>query len=174
MVTCFPASPRAARSAPWPGRPVDLVGEHQVGEDRPLLGRKLAGMRRVDRGADDVGRQQIGGELDAREVELHAVGDGAHGQRLGQPRHALEQHVAAGEQPDEDTLDHVALTDDHLADLGGQAVDEGALLLDHLVDGPKLRLHRVRSVPCRIMGAQPERSRARPPRWDENRVFSSL
>ena len=40
------------------------------------------------------------------------VGERAHGQRLGEARHAFEQHVAAGEQRDEDALEHGVLADD--------------------------------------------------------------
>ena len=46
-------------------RAVDLVGEHEVDEDRAELDVEalLAGL--VDPGADDVGRHQVGGELEA-------------------------------------------------------------------------------------------------------------
>ena len=45
------------------------------------------------------------------------VGERAHGQRLGQAGHALEQHVAAGEQRDEQPLEHRVLADDDALDL---------------------------------------------------------
>ena len=54
---------------------------------------------------------------------------------LASPGHALEKDVATREQADEDALDHVLLADDDLADLVGEAVDEGALLGDELVQG---------------------------------------
>ena len=38
-------------------------------------------------------------------------------QRLGQPRHADQQDVAPGEQPDQELLDDLALADHDLADL---------------------------------------------------------
>ena len=34
-------------------------------------------------------------------LQAQALGEGAHGQRLGQARHAFEQHVAAGQQADQ-------------------------------------------------------------------------
>ncbi len=92
----------------------------------------------VDDRADEVGRQEVGRELHPRELGVDGVADGAHGERLGQSRHALEQHVAAGEQADQDALDHVALTDDDLADLGHQIIDEGALLGDNIVQRPDI------------------------------------
>ena len=41
-----------------------------------------------------------------------------------------------GEQPEQHALDHVALSDDDLVDLGEHIVDEAALLTDQVVDDP--------------------------------------
>jgi hypothetical protein len=49
-------------------RPVDLVRQQDVGEDRALLRAEVAGVGVVDAGADDVGRQQIRRQLDAVEL----------------------------------------------------------------------------------------------------------
>ena len=49
-------------------RPVDLVGQQQVGEDRPERDLELAVALVVDAGADDVGGHQVGGELDPLEL----------------------------------------------------------------------------------------------------------
>ena len=46
-----------------------------------------------------------------------ASAERAHQQRLAQAGHALEQHVAAGEQAAEDAVDDVLLADDDLTDL---------------------------------------------------------
>jgi len=46
--------------------------------------------------------------------------------------------VSAGEQADEDALDHRLLTDDNLAHLGAQLFDEGRLLVYELVDHPNV------------------------------------
>ena len=40
-----------------------------------------------------------------------------HRQRLGQAGHALQQHVAAGEQADQQPLEHRVLADDDALDL---------------------------------------------------------
>ena len=45
--------------------PVDLVGEHDVGEQRARLEAELLGRALVDADADEVGGQQVGRELDA-------------------------------------------------------------------------------------------------------------
>ena len=81
--------------------PVDLVGQNQVGEDRAALELEPAaalGRFEHDVGADQVGRHQVGCELDALKLELQRVGQRAHEQRLAQPGHALEQDVPAGDQ----------------------------------------------------------------------------
>ena len=56
-------------------------------------------------GADDVGRQQVGRELDALELRRRGVGERLDQQRLGQARHALEQHVPVGEQADQQPVE---------------------------------------------------------------------
>ena len=55
-----------------------------------------------------------------RNERLEDPRDRADEQRLGQPRHADEQDVPAGEQAGEQLLDHVVLADDHLADLAAE------------------------------------------------------
>jgi hypothetical protein len=92
-------------------RAVDLVGEQEVGEDRALdeAERALAGGRIFLEhvGAGDVGRHQVGRELDAAEREVQRLGQRRDEQRLGQARDADEQAVAAREQRDEQVLDHL-------------------------------------------------------------------
>jgi len=57
-------------------RAVDLVGQHHVREDRSLLELELAGLLVVDVGAGDVGRQQIGRELNPLELEVERRREG--------------------------------------------------------------------------------------------------
>ena len=80
-------------------RAVDFVGQDHVGEDRPRQERELAaaGVAGLleDLGAGDVGRHQVGRELDALEGQVQDLGHGADQQRLGQAGHADEQAVAA-------------------------------------------------------------------------------
>ena len=98
-------------------RPVDLVGEHEVGEHGAELDVELLARRPVDPGADDVGGQQVGRELDAGERAADDAGQRLDRQGLGQAGHALEQAVAPGEQAHEQALDGAVLADDHLLDL---------------------------------------------------------
>ena len=67
--------------------------------------------------ADDVGRHQVGRELDPVEGRVDDVGDGPHEHRLAQARDAFEQHVAVREQPGERLAHELALADDDAADL---------------------------------------------------------
>ena len=87
----------------------------------------------VDQGAGHVGRQQVGGELDAAELAVDSLGEGADRQGLGQARHAFEQDVPVGKHRDHQVLHQVLLPDDHLAHLQRQEVDERALFLDAFV-----------------------------------------
>ena len=80
------------------------------------------------RRADEVGRHEVGGELDAAEAAAEDGGERAHGQRLGEAGHALEQHVAAGEQRDEQALEHRVLADDDALALVQRRLERAAHL----------------------------------------------
>ena len=82
-------------------------------------------------GAGDVGRHQVGRELDALEREIQDLRERLDEQRLGQSRHAGDQAMAAGEDRDQHLIDHLVLADDDLADLGENAF---ATLCDPLGD----------------------------------------
>ncbi len=55
-------------------RAVDFIRQHQVGEDRPFAGGESAGLRIVNLGADDIGRQHVGRKLQPRELDVQATG----------------------------------------------------------------------------------------------------
>jgi hypothetical protein len=57
-------------------------------------------------------------------------GERPHRERLRQAGHALEQHVAIGEQADEQPLQHGALADDDPAELFHQLRGEPGVVLD--------------------------------------------
>ena len=107
------------------GSPVDLVGQQEIREHRPLPGHEGLVALVVDEGSDQVRRQQVGSELDARETGPHAFGDALGEQRLRDPGHALDEQVAAGEQADQHPLHDSLLPDHDPAELGGQAAREG-------------------------------------------------
>ena len=112
------------------GRAVDLVGEYEVGKDGTLLDEEALLLLRVDHRAHHVGGEQVGGKLDAVEVGIDQFRKGADGQRLGQSGHALQQHVAVGEETDEQRFYEVLLAHDHVAHAGGDVGHKRTLLLD--------------------------------------------
>ena len=66
----------------------------------------------VEERAGDVGRQQVGSELHARELQTEHPGQAARGQGLAQSREVLEQHVALGQYRREHQRQRDALADD--------------------------------------------------------------
>ncbi len=62
---------------------VDLVGEEQVGEDWSELRLELAGAAGEDARADQVGRDQIGRELDPPEGAADDLGQRLDGRGFG-------------------------------------------------------------------------------------------
>ena len=116
-------------------RAVDFVGQDEVGEDRAFARGEAAGLRIVNLRADDVGGQHVRRELQAREFDVHAVGQRFHGKRFGQAGHAFEQDVAVGQQADDQPLGQIILADDDLAEFVKQRVREGTRFLDRFVDG---------------------------------------
>ena len=102
-------------------RPVDLVGEDQVGEDRardePQLPRAGVAVLVEHLGAGDVAGHQVGRELDAVEVQRERLRQRVHHQGLGQARDALQDAVPAGEDGHQQLLDDLILPDDPAGDL---------------------------------------------------------
>ncbi len=103
------------------GCPVDLVGEDEVREDGAQLDVEGFPGLAVHPRTDDVGHDQIAGELDTRERSADHRRQCLDGQGLGHSGYALQQTVPAGEQGHQHALDHVILADDHFLDL-----EEGA------------------------------------------------
>ena len=66
----------------------------------------------VDPRADDVGREQVGGELQPGERAVQRLCQRLYRQGLGQPRHTLEQHVAVGNQGQQQSVDQFLLAGD--------------------------------------------------------------
>ena len=94
---------------------VDLVGEHQVGEQRAghegQFPRAAGAVFAQHLGAGDVAGHQVGSELDTLERPAERVGEGAHQQGLGHAGWADQQRVAAAEQSHQQGLDHRFLPD---------------------------------------------------------------
>ena len=105
-------------------RPVDLVGEHEVGHHRAEFDVELLTADPVDPGAEQVGGHQVGGELDPGEGPADHPGERLDGQRLGHPGDALDQQVPLGQQADQHPLDQPVLPDDHPLDLEDRALQQ--------------------------------------------------
>ena len=74
-------------------------------------------------------------------TRVDRLGERLDRQRLGQTGYAFEQHVAVGQQPDQQPVDHVALPDQQLADFFADAVEGSRSFLDarpHRID---IRFH---------------------------------
>ena len=103
---------RAGRGA------VDLVGQHDVGEHRPVAIGKLARLGVKDVAADDVAGQEVGRELDAAEPPVHTARQGLGDECFAYARHILQQHVLAGQEGHDAQPQHVALAEHHTGKIG--------------------------------------------------------
>ena len=122
---------------------VDLVRHQQLAEHRarneaeaapPALGF----LQHL--GAENVGRHQVGGELHAllRQAEHHA--ERLDQPRLGEARHADQQHMTARQQRDKRFLDDPFLAEDRAADLGADPGEPLDRRLDLVEDRRVMRL----------------------------------
>ena len=159
IVTC--CSCITSSSADWTFAGARLISSasRKLQKHRPELGLEAARVGTVHARADEVGRDEVGGELDP------AVGAAEHGrqrldgERLGEPGDALQQHVAAGEQADQQPLEHRVLSDDHALDLVQRLPQRGARLAAQL-----LRIVDVSHVSSLVAmrAARPKASSVRP------------
>jgi hypothetical protein len=118
------------------GRAVDLVGKQQVAEHRAERGGKIAAFLVVDARADEVGGDEVRGELDAAERAAHRARERFHRKRLGEARHAFDQKVALREHRDEHALEEGVLADHHLLHFVEHALHQRGDLPVHFVISP--------------------------------------
>ena len=113
----------------------------------PGLNSNCLGLRVEDRDAQHVAGQQVGRELDAAELAVDAAGQRPGQDGLADAGHVFDQHVPAGEQPDQQQIDRTACA---------RGKRSGCCLgADQLADSP--RLTRKRSTD-RVTGAFYSRS----------------
>ena len=142
-------------------RAVDLVDEHDVREDRPgpELEAVLALVEDVD--ADDVGGQEVGGALHARELEVERPGERASQRRLADAGEVLDEDVPLGEQRDDEVGDDLALHLDAGLDVPGDPAAELDSRVDLLSGDPRLlRLRALHSTLHSYAGLPAVRRRA--------------
>ncbi|KIU01348.1 hypothetical protein QU38_02100, partial [Staphylococcus aureus] len=95
---------------------VDLVGhqelrEHRTGdkaERAPATGALVQHL-----GAEDIGRHQVGGELDALGIEPERDAERLDQLGLGKAGDADQQRMSAGQDGHQRVLDHAVLAEDH-------------------------------------------------------------
>ena len=116
------------------GRAVDLIGQQQLGEDRPPAQVEGRALHVEDVGAHDVGGHQVGGELDAAELPAEAQRQPLDEHGLGGSRHTLDEGVSSGDDGDDHLLDDRALP-------GDDAAQHLFNLLGELSGGPAILFH---------------------------------
>ena len=106
-------------------RPVDLVGEEQVGEHGPLP--EPEPLQPLGRIEDDwpITSDGIRSGVNCTRLKssVERRGERLDQQRLGHARHPFEQHVAPHEQRGDQAGQRAVLADDDLADLVAQRQD---------------------------------------------------
>ena len=107
---------------------VDLIGEHELREDRAALEAELAGLALEDGHAEHVRGQQIAGELHPLERQAQRAGEGVGERGLADARDVLDQQVPARQQAGEAQADLLLLAENDAVDLREDCVDvSGAL-----------------------------------------------
>ena len=101
---------------------VDLVGEQDAGDDGTGADVECPRGRPVDLGTGQVGRQEIGSELDAPKRQIQGLCERPDGTCLGQTGNAFDEDMAAGEQGDDQTIQEGPLTDDQVLEPLDQAL----------------------------------------------------
>ena len=105
---------------------VDFICEQELRENWPAPELKLIATirpRAHHRGADDVGRHEIGRELDPAKIEIQRACERLHELRLAEPRHAFEQHISARDDGCEHAVHDALLADDHAAHAVAQPLE---------------------------------------------------
>ena len=125
---------------------VDFIGQNEIGEERSAPGGESAGLRIVDLGADQVGGEQVGRELEAGEFDAEAGRQRFDRESFGEAGDAFEEDVAVGEEPDDEPFDEILLAYDDLAEFAEERSDKGAGRLDFFVDCSDAGVHVIWSL----------------------------
>lgn len=80
------------------GGPVDLVRQNQLGEDGPWMESELAAVLIEHRGAENIARQKVRGELDPLEFQPHHPGERMAEGGLTHAGQVLDQQVPSRQQ----------------------------------------------------------------------------
>ncbi len=130
---------------------VDLVGHQELAEDRPFdkAERPAAVGRRFQHlGPQDVGRHQVGRELDAVGFQPHHRAQRVDQPRLAQARQAHQQRMPPAQHGSQDQIDHPLLPDEPAVDRGFGFGQRRAQRLDFC--HKRLAVSHA-TAPCRIV-----------------------
>jgi hypothetical protein len=95
-----------------------------------VLGGVLCGVLFDDVRPGDVGRHEVGRELDALELEVYDARERADHQCLREPRHTDEQTVPVRQYGHQELIDHPVLPDDRLPHLPENRIARACQCLD--------------------------------------------
>ncbi len=131
---------------------VDLVGKDDIGKkrssDEPECPPARFGLFE-DIGAGDVGRHEVGRELDSLESYVEDPRDRADHESLRQPGHTDQEHVPPGEDRGQDEFNNLALTDDDLVELVNHHVARMTKFVEKLRDPIARSGHALSRPLCR-------------------------
>jgi len=116
-------------------RTVDFIGQQYIGEHRPRMKLEDRIVTVIDRYAEDVGRQQVAGELYTAELEAEHLCQGVGEGGLAHARQVLDQQMSACEYAGERHTDLPVLAEDDL--IGG--VDDVLCDVLHACSSSKVR-----------------------------------
>src|SRR6185436_10277225 len=94
---------------------VDLVGEDDLGENRPRMKLESPGFTVVDRYPENVGRQEVARELYALEAQSQGGGERVREHGLADPGYILDQQVAARDEAGDGEPDLMYLAENDAA-----------------------------------------------------------
>ncbi len=103
------------------GGAVDLVRHEKLAEDRAFEeaeGPAAVGGGLQHLGAQDIGRHQVGGELDAVGIQAHDRAQRVDKPRLAEARQADQKRMATAEHGGKDKVHHLLLADEAAVDAG--------------------------------------------------------
>jgi hypothetical protein len=102
-------------------RPVDLIGDHDVGEDRSTVELEFASSLIEDRYSGHVRGKEVGGELDAAPFTAYRRRDRSGEGGLADTRYVLQQQMPLGEKAGEREFDDLGLAQDHRAHIARES-----------------------------------------------------
>ena len=105
-------------------RSIDLVGQHDVGENRTRLEIESLRLAVVDRNAEHIAGQQVGSQQKAAEFAVDAAGETFGEHRFAHAGHVLDEHVSASEQTGQQQIDRFGVAEKNGFDICPQPIDQ--------------------------------------------------